>query len=251
MRFERLKNIEFYLSENHYASIDELLENFEISIQTLRRDLNELEKRNIITKVYGGVLYNRNSVSSKDYKNIDNRRDHKLVDKVKIGRLASQFVESNDVIFIDSGTTAIHIIPYLDKVKNVLIVTHSLDVVNEVAKHPQLTCILIGGKLQQSTNSFYTDTKNFNYNFNKAFISTVGISLPKGLSNFNFYEASIKRAVIENSSNVFVLVDDEKFDVISLNNFATYKSINTVITNKEPNKLYLDTFRRFEIKVIF
>lgn len=251
MRYERLKNIEFYLAENHYASIDELLENFDISIQTLRRDLNELEKRNTITKVYGGVLYNKDKVSVPLNSDISRRLDHKLKEKIKIGQLASKFIESNDVVFIDSGTTAIHIIPNLTNVKNVLIVTHSLDVINEISKHPHLTCILIGGKYQANTNSFYTDTKNFNYNINKAFISTVGISLPKGLSNLNFYEASIKRVVIENSSHIYVLVDDEKFDVISLNNFATLKSINTLITNKEPDQLYMDAFRRFNIKVIF
>ena len=63
MKYNRLNEIELYLSQKQYASIEDLLEKFNISLQTLRRDLKELQARGIITKVYGGVLFKRgNSV---------------------------------------------------------------------------------------------------------------------------------------------------------------------------------------------
>ena len=59
MKYNRLNDIELYLSQKQYASIDDLLEKFNISLQTLRRDLKELQGRGVITKVYGGVLFKR------------------------------------------------------------------------------------------------------------------------------------------------------------------------------------------------
>ena len=59
MKYNRLNEIELYLSQKQYASIDDLLEKFNISLQTLRRDLKELQGRGVITKVYGGVLFKR------------------------------------------------------------------------------------------------------------------------------------------------------------------------------------------------
>lgn len=251
MKFSRLYEIELYLSQRQYASTEDLMKKFNVSLQTLRRDLTELQDRNVITKIYGGAIYNKDNIPNSDTPDMQTRSQLNLESKINIGKLASQFVKNNDIIFIDSGTTAFHIVPNLGHLENVTIVTHSLDVINEVSKFSNLDCIVIGGKYQQRTNSFYTDTTDLNYYYGKAFISTVGISLPRGLTNTNFYEAAIKTKVIDNSSKVFVLADHSKFDVITFNNFSSLDKINYIVTDQNPADNYLNYFKRNNIQILY
>ncbi len=138
MKYGRLKEMEEYIRKNKSVSNNELLEHFNISIQTLRRDLKTFEDQGAITKVYGGVVYNdesqKNAVSP-----IAERAMIASREKDYIGRLAADLVEDGDVIFIDSGTTAYRMIQYMNDRKNVTVISHCLDVMNallvEFRKH--------------------------------------------------------------------------------------------------------------------
>ena len=77
---------------------------FSISMQTLRRDLKELEKRGVISKVYGGVVYNEEVATS--IPSIKERLNAAEQEKIRIGKTAASLVEEGEVIFVDSGTTA-------------------------------------------------------------------------------------------------------------------------------------------------
>lgn len=70
MKYNRIQEIENYIKNAKVASLDELLNQFDVSIQTLRRDLKELENRNVIKKVYGGVVYNEDIVANGSVKNL-------------------------------------------------------------------------------------------------------------------------------------------------------------------------------------
>ena len=251
MKFSRLNEIEIYLAQKQYASIEDLMAKFNVSLQTLRRDLSELQERKVITKIYGGAIYNKQNVQSVDTIDIQTRSKLNIEDKIHIGKIASQLVKNNDIIFIDSGSTALHIIPNLANLDNVTVVTHSLDVMNEISKFNNLDCILLGGKYQQKTNSFYSDTNSLNFNFGIAFVATVGMSLPRGLTNMNFFEAAIKSKVIENSSKVVVIADHSKFDVITFNNFCTFDKIGCVVTDQKPSDKYMNFFKRNNIQILF
>lgn len=251
MKYSRLNEIEQYLAQKQYASIEELMSKFNVSLQTLRRDLTELQDREVITKIYGGAIYNKQSVQNIDTVDIQTRSKLNFEDKLYIGKLASQLVKNNDIIFIDSGSTALHIIPNLAHLNNVTVVTHSLDVMNEVYRFNNLDCIFLGGKYQRKTNSFYLDTNSFNYNFGIAFIATVGLSLPRGLTNMNFFEAAIKSKVINNSAKVVIMADRTKFDVITFNNFCTFEQIDILVTDQKPSDNYMSYFKRNNIQILY
>ena len=141
MKYNRLNEIELYLSQKQYASIDDLLEKFNISLQTLRRDLKELQGRGVITKVYGGVLFKRVHETKVDVSMPAVHSTINIEEKIKIGELAASLVENNDIIFIDSGSTAHYIVDFLADKENITIVSHSLDVLNAVSKYPSIHCL--------------------------------------------------------------------------------------------------------------
>lgn len=251
MKYNRLNEIELYLSQKQYASIEDLLEKFDISLQTLRRDLKELQNRGRIKKVYGGVIYKRKQADSREILPMAQRNPLNLEEKIKIGELAASLVENNDILFIDSGSTAHYIVDFLSEKENITIVTHSLDVMNAVSKYPAISCLALGGAYHHETNSFYVDTDTMKYIFNKAFIATVGLSLPRGLTNVNFYEAAVKTKVIANSTKNYVLCDNSKFDVTAFNNFASLENINGIITDQCPAENYLNYFKRNNIQLFY
>lgn len=250
MKFNRLLELEKYLSTHHSATNEELCTHFSISLQTLRRDLKELEEQGLITKVYGGVVLNASSIhSQKSIPAISERLHLHQQEKEHIGQLAANLVENNDVIFIDSGTTACQMIPYL-KDKNVTIISHSLDVLLSARDYDNLEVIALGGKYNREVNTYQADTSQYNYNYSKAFIATVGISIQKGLTNTDVQEGKIKQNIILNSAQTYVVCDSSKFDEVAFHHFSDFDSIAGIISEKEPSETYMKFFKNQKIKVI-
>ena len=109
MKISRLNSIEQYVIAKETASIDELCEVFGVSKNTIRRDLNDLEARGHISKVYGGVTATQNAGAVP----MPVRSGLNLADKAAIGQLAAAEVEDGDTVFIDSGSTTLQLLRYL------------------------------------------------------------------------------------------------------------------------------------------
>jgi DeoR family myo-inositol catabolism operon transcriptional repressor len=129
MKVSRLNSIEQYVISRETVSIDELCEVFGVSKNTIRRDLNELEQRGHITKVYGGVTATVPSGAVPT----PIRSGLNQIDKSLIGRLAAEEVADGDTIFIDSGTTTLCLLRFLVAKKRITIITHSLGALSEAS----------------------------------------------------------------------------------------------------------------------
>lgn len=251
MKISRLNSIEQYVIKKESVSVDELCEVFNVSKNTIRRDLNELEARGQISKVYGGVCalsYKSNNIS----KNTNN--DIYSSEKDLIGKLAAKEIKDNDVIFIDSGTTVPYIIKYIDTNKKVTIVTHSLNAMLESSKNENITLISSGGIYNKKTGSFLGISAHqtiSSINIKKAFISCAGISIKYGLTNSTFLEAEIKRTAIKKAKYVYLVAEHSKINRNADISFCSLKSLTTFITNKKPSQSYLDYFKYNSISVIY
>ncbi|MBQ5552710.1 MAG: DeoR/GlpR transcriptional regulator, partial [Erysipelotrichaceae bacterium] len=124
MKYNRQKEMLAYIEDKRSVRNEELLEKFNVSIQTLRRDLKTFEDQGFIDKVYGGVIYNNHKESVSSVSPFEQRDQSNREEKEYIGKLAAALVEDNDVIFIDSGTTAYRMLHYMKDVKNVTVISH-------------------------------------------------------------------------------------------------------------------------------
>ncbi len=251
MKYNRQKELESYLREKQSLSNEELLKKFNISIQTLRRDLKKLEDQNLIRKVYGGVVYTGEPDSIREVDPLQDRNTSYNDEKEYIGKLAAAAVEDNDVIFIDSGTTAYRMLHYMKDLKNVTVISHCLDVMLLLKDMPNLTGICVGGTLMPSTGTFLADTHFYPYNYNKAFVSTVGISITRNLTNTNLQEGQMKAHVISHSRRVYVVADHSKFDVIAYNHFADIADADAFITDSRPSDKYVRLFGSNQTELIY
>lgn len=251
MKYNRQKEMLSYIEDKKSVQNEELLEKFNISIQTLRRDIKKFEDLGYINKVYGGVIYNEAQNSISTVNPLAQRETSFSDEKEHVGKLAAKFVEDGDVIFIDSGSTAYRMLHYMNDVKNVTVISHCLDVMLVIKEMSNITGICVGGVLQHDSGTFVIDTTFYPYNYNKAFISTVGISTTKSLTNTNLYEGAMKTHVLNQCSTNYIVADHSKFDVVAYNHFADFSNVTGIITDKKPSDKFMNFFENHKIKVIY
>jgi DeoR family myo-inositol catabolism operon transcriptional repressor len=243
VRVDRLNEMEEYILSEGTVPLEKLAARFDVSTNTVRRDVNELIKRGRIRKVYGGVSAITEHDTNLTPVPLQVRAVEHSTAKNIIGRLAAGMVSDGDTIFLDSGTTVACMVPYLAEKEDVTIVTHSLNVMYEAAKYPSLNIIALGGYYNHATSSYSgisTLDPLSSISTNAAFIAATGVSLEKGLTHTTYFEAETKKKVVQTSSRVILCADDSKFGRASTLSFYQFEDLYAVVTNKMPDKKFLD-----------
>ncbi len=252
MRLKRQEQIAEYLCQRKFSTVQDLSEKFNISIATVRRDLDDLERKKIIKKEYGGIRFlEQEKKSSSTY---NERIEIDQSTKVYIGKLASSYIKENDCIYIDSGSTAKYIVDFLDNIP-LTIITNNLYVISKCIEMDNINLIVLGGNYYNDIHALASGTslesiKNFN--INKAFIATSGFTPESGFTNAFSIETGIKKYVCKNSQEVFVLLNEAKWGKIALMTFLRLeeKANIKILTNAKPPK-YLDYLSKYETNIIY
>ena len=251
MRSERLRLMEAYLKENEMCSLRDLCDIFEVAMITIRRDIEELFRAGTIEKTYGGVRYVKGNIpATLPYlqRNIRN-----VSQKDFIGKLAADIVKPGDSIFVDSGTTTLNIVKYITN-EPINIATNSFTVVDACRGRENINVIVLGGQFNRITNSFADDfsARAFSqYNISKAFLAATGASVEYGFTNSAIAESSIKKEAISKCRERYVMIDKDKWDVVSLKTFANISDVTGVVTDSKPPAKYVDLFRENGTRLIY
>lgn len=251
MKISRLNSIEQYVISKQTVSIDELCEVFGVSKNTIRRDLNELENRGHIAKVYGGVTASTSHGSSLPAPIRSNMHSS---DKNLIGELSASMVDDCDTIFIDSGTTAPCILRHLSNKRKITVVTHSLSAITEASKYENISIISTGGMYNSLTNSFVgisTYETISRINIDKAFMSASGVSIDFGMTNSTFLETEIKRSVVQKAKNIYLMADKSKIGKNAVISYCYLNELTAFITDCKPSDEYIEYFRSNKIKLLY
>ncbi len=247
MKLKRLNSIVEYVKSYEMCTYEELCQHFDISMSTIRRDVDVLIDNGRIEKIHGGICISKNYAEEMNNNSLikyDNSKD-------KIARLASTMIEDNDIIVLASGSTVAHMVKYLKDKKNITLITNNLVVLNE-AMNCGFNVVNIGGNLDRKAMSFVgtqTIKQLEGLNANKCFISCNGLTL-NGISNVVDLEADIKKAEMKISSKIILLIDHSKFDVMSLYNFASIDELDYLITDKKVSKEYEKAFSEVDVEVL-
>lgn len=248
MRVDRLNQIEQYVLQKGSVSLEELAAVFCVSMNTIRRDVVELVHRGQMKKVYGGVAAQADKVLLP--MSVRKKQQHEA--KRAIGALAARLVQDDMTIFLDSGSTTVHVLPYLSAKKNITVITHSLSALYEAAKYPELNIIALGGQYSLPTSSYVgaaTLHMLSEMSIGLVFIAATGVSIEKGLTNNTYLEADIKRSVTNRNHNVVLLADQTKFDRTALITFCELSKLSAVVSNIRPQEQYIQYFAQHNIDV--
>ena len=234
MKADRILEMERLILQKGAATMDELREHFDISMNTVRRDVVELLERGTVEKVYGGVCARRNEQVLTPY---EVRRRGSEEAKAAIGKRAAQLVHDGDIIFIDSGTTTLHMIDHLSHLRELTIITNNLEAINRALPHENITIIALPGQVRRKTRSFTGDDavsylRRFNVSI--AFMASTGLS-SHGVTNSSPMEYEIKKCAVAGAETTVLLLSRSKFGVTGLMTFAQPEDFDVLVTDEAPD----------------
>lgn len=215
------------LSKLTYNDIQRFLN---VSMATIRRDVDKLDKKGLLSKVTGGVICTPNISEEKE---IDTKFLENIEEKRIIAQKAAALVSNKDFIFLDAGTTVYHMIDFL-KDKNITIVTNGLMHLSKLIAY-KIKTILVGGEVKFSTTVLCGAEVINNiekYRFDKSFIGVNGIDINLGYMTPDINEALVKKKVIEFSTRSYVLADSKKFNKRYNVKFGSLNMCKIITTNK-------------------
>ena len=216
-----------------YVSTEELVEHFAVSPQTIRRDLNDLAEQNKIHRHHGGAALPSSSVNAA----YNDRKVMWSEAKARIAaRVASQ-IPDGSTLFIDIGTTPEAVAHALLNHSNLRIVTNNLNVANTLKVKEDFRIILAGGELRSRDGGIIGEaTLDFISQFRLDFgiLGISGIDGDGSLLEFDYHEVRTKRAIIENSRCVMLVVDHSKFGRNAMVNLGSISLVDQVYTDVMP-----------------
>lgn len=219
---------------------------FEVSLETVRRDLDFLEKQGLLQKVHGGAILNSKNKEN-DNQTYVVRETKNIEEKREIAALALKFINENETIALNSSTTSIEIARLIkDKFTSLTVVTNSLRIAEELADRKGINLILAGGIYNKNEFAFLGEiTERFLNEFivDKAFVSVGGISLKRGITDFLIDEVIVERKMIKIAEEAIILADSSKIGSNSLIKVCDTEDINFIITDSkfkdEDKEIYL------------
>ena len=185
----------------------------DVSEDTIRRDLRELAGDGLLQRVHGGAL-----PASPAMADFAARQHISTDDKSAIGRAAAQLIQPGQVVFIDGGTTSAQLVRHLPPDLHATVVTHSPSVAVDLATHPTIEVIMLGGRLfKHSVVGVGSATVEAirQVRADLYFMGVCSVHPEAGLSTGDFEEAGVKRALSAAAAETIVLASPEKLATAS------------------------------------
>ncbi len=231
------------------VKVSELALEFNTSEVTIRKDLEQLEAEGHLIRVHGGAVG-----LNKLYVNMDLSERYKTnaLAKKEIGEIVSRFIEDNDTIFMNAGTTLTYVLRSIQGKQNISIVTNSVQNATEAALYSSFNVILLGGELDSKYQFTYgTDAEEQldNYHAVKCIISVDGISAKSGLSLYYSNEAPLVRKMIEAAEKTIIVADSSKVGKDVFARITNAKSADILVTNPGGDTNEIEKLRKLGVKI--
>ncbi len=249
MMEERRARIVEMLKNERTIRVNALVEEFGVSIETIRRDLEFLEERDLLKRVYGGAI--RKGAFS-DEPAYDLREVKNLEAKRAIAVEAAALISDGDTVFFDIGTTCLEVARLLADRPGITIITNSFMIATELAGS-RCRVFVLGGELRTgelSLSGFLASASIGYFNADKAVIGAGGITLERGVTDYHAEEAAVRRLMIEHAKYNIVVADSSKFDVVAMNSVCTLKEIGILVTDSQIPKEIRHGLRKAAVPTI-
>ena len=247
---ERRQAILDYINKQHSATVAELSDKFCIGETSIRRDLTKLCESGYIRKTYGGavLLPANNEVIA-----LDARRHIEESAKNVIAQKAVSLIKDGDVIFLDSSSTSLHMVPYLKTFNNLSVVTHGLQTAFNLLSLPHIKVYMAGGFIKsnlKSCNGVFTCGIFSSMYADKVFISPKAVDRNHGFYCSSEEETQVRRTMMEHGNMVILLCSTNKLDQNAQFHLCDFKKINAVVCEKNPIKKWEEFFSKNNITLI-
>lgn len=248
---ERQNKILEILREKKSISVDKLTKLIYVSPATVRRDLNQMEKRGLVTRTFGGVLL---AESPNEESSVLFRERASVREKRKICDLCANLIKDNSSLFLDSSTTISYLIPLLKDFKRLNVITNGLKTALSLSQHTSARVILTSGYLNARSASVIgnmtIDTLSKFY-CDYAIMSCSALNLDFGFMESTVDQAEMKLKMIANCATSIMLCDSSKFDKKELFQIGPLKSVDYLITDQLPSDDYVNALESEGVKLLY
>ncbi|MDY3128254.1 MAG: DeoR/GlpR family DNA-binding transcription regulator [Corynebacterium sp.] len=252
---ERRRQIASLTAVEGRVNVTELSEKFDVTAETIRRDLAVLDRDGVVHRVHGGAVASQ-SFQTAEF-TLESRLKSAPSAKLAIARAAIDYLpQSTGSIFLDAGTTTNAVADLIGQnpaFHHLSIVSNSLPIALSLAHSGLHDVQLLGGTVRAITQAVVGDTALRTMALLRAdvaFVGTNALTLDHGLSTADAQEAAIKSAFVTNAHKVVVLCDSSKLGTDYLVSFAPISDIDVVITDDGASEIFLDALREREIEVV-
>ncbi len=232
---ERQQAIAAQVISRGRASVTELAQVFEVTTETVRRDLAVLDRAGVLRRVHGGAVPARalHLVEPSVGQRETTRAEHKQA----IARAAAEFIpQSGSTVLIDAGTTTARLAALLPPDRELLVVTNSVPIAARLAGVGSVSLQVLGGRVRGLTQACVGDQTVAGLNAIRvdiAFIGTNGLSVRHGASTPDPDEAAVKRAMVSSANFVVLVADSSKIGREEFVSFAPVESLDVLVTDPE------------------
>lgn len=250
MLMERRREIVDKIQKNRMVKVAELMKEYDVSIETIRRDLEDLEKKGLLKRVYGGAVIDGMYGEEPAY---EHREVIHPMEKKAIAAAAAPLVEDGDTLFFDVGTSTLELARRLGDKRNLTVITNSTPIATEIVKNPGHNVILLGGVLRLgdlSVSGFLAEQNIGQFYANKLIMGIGGITAKNGVTDYHTQEANIRRLMLERCDRVIGLADHSKFGVTAMNVVCPVSRIHDLVTDAATPKEMVEEIRDCGAEVI-
>ena len=250
MKKNRKEQILNLLTAQGYTSVSDLASRFNVTTETIRRDLNQLERENLVKRIHGGAIASEKRSPEVEYQN---RGQFLREEKKNIAQYASGLINDGETVIILSGTTTLAMAEFLLQKKNLTVITNSILLCKELASTQDIELYILGGKVRNGNYSISGPIAMDNlavFNPDKVVIGIGGISVEKGLTDHRMDETLLTRNCLKTAGTTIGIADHSKFGTITSYTIGPSHMLNYLITSEMTPENVCEPYIKEGIKVV-
>lgn len=231
--------------------VNELAEKYEVTEETIRRDLEKLESEGYAKKTYGGAVRNDNMTNELPY---TVRKQTNVSGKKYIAEIIGSLISDGDSLLLDSSTTALFTVKSIFNKSNLTLVTNSVEILLDLPLGHDWNIVSTGGMYRSESMSFFGTAAEEvvdKYFADYAVLSCKGIDLEKGITDTRETFANLKKCFIKSAKKVILAVDHTKFNKISFVRLGDLDDIDVIVTDVEPDEKWKNLLKEKGIELYY
>ena len=251
LAIERRREIISRLTADGKVIVSELARDFDVTEETIRRDLEKLDRDGIASKTYGGAVSKNNSSLDLPY-NV--REGVNVAEKQDISEKILSLIHDGERIMLDSSSTALYIVKKIKSKKNLTVITNSVKILIELADKSDWTVLSTGGVLKKgglSLTGSSAEKMIKSYHVDTAICSCKGLDIDLGVTDSNENDSLIKQAMLASAERKILALDGEKFDRKSFVTVCTTNDIDIIVTDSKPSEKWISYCSEKEINLVY
>lgn len=247
---ERRNQIMEQLRREERVLVGNLAQEFDVSEETIRRDLSTLEELGLANKCYGGATL----ADSRNAPPFRVRKKLNVEEKKTVAAMVAKLVDDGDFLMLDDSSTCYFVVRALHGKKGLTIVTNSIEIILELSgAHEDWNVYSTGGNLDQDVFAFFgrkADDTIRTFHVDKAIISCTGMDLDGRFTEAGINNANIKQAMMASAKETILAMDSHKFNKTAFITVGTMDQVSTVVTDHDPGRTWREYLAEQNIRLV-